>query len=189
MSRKTRSSYSEANIPGAPVNPIVALRELCKYTQEELARMIGVTSQTIRRAEQGTFNYPPASICEWYDYISTNTTLAVDYEIWRAQKRAALVSIAPKTDPLMFNSMDHPFKLFRAEVMRNFDAESNSLVGFCKLVCLEPKVVSNFEASYSETIPVEIKRMMIHLGYMYVKEFEQALKIRRAIWLNGMNNG
>ena len=59
MSTHTSASLSESLHPD--LNPIRDLRVHTHISQAQLASLLGVTEQTIRRAEQGTFNFlPPA---------------------------------------------------------------------------------------------------------------------------------
>jgi transcriptional regulator with XRE-family HTH domain len=194
MTKRKQSDY--ADIPDVPPNPIVALRKTLGYTQEQLARELRITSQTVRRAEQGTYAHPPASIAEWHDSFETTppNLLNLDalYKRWRTLKRQALKEYVPNDfDALNDAYKGHPFTHFRHRMMANFGAPGvDSVVGFCKLVCLEPKVVSTFEASYSMFAPEEITLMLNEVGYSQHmhSQFDRALRARRTNWLRKMNS-
>jgi len=176
------------------MNPIYALRLQLNMTQEEVANTLGITEQTVRRAEHGTFAHPPKSLTEWYAQ-HRNKDLWSDYNEWRRNHRARIREFVPQTDPRNYGLSEHPFVLFRDELMEYYLSQpkpekglsvTNSVSGFCKVTAVEPKQVDAFEAGFSKSIPSELHMMLIEIDYRYIGEMEQVLRDRHQQFLSGV---
>lgn len=165
------------------MNPITHLRTTHGYTQKQLADLLGITEQTIRRTEQGTFTQIPKTIFFWAT-TSANadpSKLTTQYEDWRRAKRNALSHIAERVGVFPYDVDAHPFVKFRERFMDiYFSMEGHSdlgrsLSGFTKLVAIDPRIIKNFESSYSTHIPEGILILLRDLKYPRMGELQGAL--------------
>lgn len=141
MSTHTSASLTESLHPD--LNPIRDLRVHTHISQAQLASLLGVTEQTVRRAEQGTFNFlPPAfdlSKLKGYSFghNSTNPTnpdyyftdipkltheeLSQRYEEWRIARRNYLKNhrIIPDLSAILWYTphMEQPLYTLRKMTM------------------------------------------------------------------------
>lgn len=157
----------------ALVNPVLAARQALQLSQGLLAKRLGVTEQTIRRSEQGTFNQLPPSVANLDKMLSDAgfdeyASIESNYELWRLNKRVALRRIVPSIQTLTAlcaysrRTNEHPFALFRQGMMESAAINSaspntevdttglsselaTSVAGFAKLVAISPDSINEFE--------------------------------------------
>lgn len=139
------------------INPVLKARQELRLSQGLLAKKLGVTEQTIRRAEQGTFNQLPPSVINLDKMLSDAgfpeyANVEYDYEEWRLKKRVALRVDVPGPKTLRAVSYTagvqrtHPFSIFRMGIMDNVGAPNiDSVAGFAKLVAISPDSINEFE--------------------------------------------
>lgn len=129
-----------------PENPVLTTRKKLRLTQKQFAERLGVSEQSVRRAEQGTFNSLPASFHIYVDPLL--------YEQFRVIKRNELRPLVPTNYEYSREVKGHPHFLFRQEIMRAAleagltKSAVGSIAGYAKLVAIDPDTVKEFEASY-----------------------------------------
>lgn len=155
------------------MNPILWHRKTQRLTQAQLAGRLGTSIQTIRRAEQGTFNSLPPALHPIAD--------ADTYEEWRITKRNNLrgvgrtpVIVTPPFAAVMGSTPvgGHPLYTLRRLMMLvakehgiiRPTIDETSVAGFAKLVAIDPETITECEASYQAPGP-HIRHLLGDLGY------------------------
>lgn len=137
------------------INPVLKARQALQLSQGLLAKRLGVTEQTIRRAEQGTFNQLPPSVINLDKMLSDAgfeefANVEISYEEWRLHKRLALRPFLPPVANIIAlceyarRNDEHPFALFRQGLMERA-RRVDSVAGFAKLVAISPDSINEFE--------------------------------------------
>lgn len=169
-------------------NPLLALREAAHLTQAELATQLGITEQTVRRTEQGTYSTIPKSLLLWAHGQTNSKEIQAEYEAWKESVRLELAPIANRVSIYPWDCREHPFKWFRVKFMdqylQNVSTDKvNSMSGFCKVVAINPRILNNFETSYSDKIPAEVADMLRDMHYLGIEDIREALKTWRSMGL------
>jgi len=160
------------------INPIRAIRVHNRITQTELANLLGVTEQTVRRAEQGTFNYlPPSFNLQTSSFEYPHEYLASRYEEWRINKRNYLrdQNLVPGMSDILWMTphMEQPLYSLRTYMMDRAKIKgiirstisTNSMAGFAKLVAIDPASYTEAEASYSAPVEGHVLHLLRDLGF------------------------
>jgi len=173
-------------------NPILEIRERAGLTQAELAAQLGITEQTIRRTEQGTYTTIPKSILLWAYSAkgSSSDLIQMAYNEWKKEKRRELAPIINKISIYPWDCRDHPFKSLRVRFMDRYLAnvstdKINSMSGFCKVVAINPRILNNWETSYSSKIPPEVESLLRDMQYRGISDLREALQTWRALGTSG----
>lgn len=178
-------------------NPFKKLRRLSNMSQAQLAEHLGVTDQTIRRIEQGTFAHVPISIENWFirnapyhasEFVSLDPHVV--YDKWRTEIRQQAKQHVPTVNPLVwlenYGLEIHPFELWRDDFSEKAGVSEGSVAGFCKKLALEPKQIIAFEAGYSLGLPTEIIKLFHDLEYEHQRDFEYVVRKRHYHFVNGV---
>lgn len=140
------------------MNPFKKLREQHNITQETLARVAGVTTQSILRYEQGLYEKPSDKIVNALSSLTgaKPPVLKLKYEIWRRfqQERASPIFVVIR--PLQLKPGEHPFITFRT------NQGYASRMAFCKLLAIHPSVVADYEKGRQKHMPRMIKQALIN---------------------------
>lgn len=132
-------------------NPLTTARHQLHYTQHSVARELGYTNQMVLRAEQGLFTTVPPKLKAWASTTLGSPPSEVEhmYQQYQKETRASNFSqlhmgyLNYLDMEIPSGSKEHPFVYFRA-------CCSDSRVGFCKLLCLHPQILINWERSHFE---------------------------------------
>lgn len=174
------------------INPILEIRERAGLTQAELAKQLGITEQTVRRTEQGTYTTIPKSLLVWAYGArgSSSDVIQLAYNEWKKDKRRELAPIANVISVYPWDCRTHPFKWFRTRFMdrylQNVSTDKiNSLSGFCKVVAINPRILNNWETSYSAQIPPEVESLLRDMQYRGIPDMRETLQTWRALGTSG----
>jgi len=134
-------------------NPLRSLRESNHLSQSALARHLGITSQVVLLNEMGVYGSCNPSILEYLADLSGEPAqlLSEQYDNWRKSEAFRALSSARSVRDVLGGSFPSTPGRFNFEDVRNWarfkQQFSGSLVGFCKIVKLQPSLVTAFEAS------------------------------------------
>ena len=135
-------------------NPVTKFREDRGLSLSEMAELSNVTEQVIRNAEHGLFNHLPPSIERGMVKV--------------AGKSARLARI--EYDEWLLNTLEKsklelpPVGSVRTFVRWRY-AISDSVLGFCKLLKVQPTIVQNYEYGKTRNLPSIIVDRVRALGY------------------------
>lgn len=118
------------------INPLAKARKSLGLTQEELAHRAGVSKVLIMRLEQGLLTKPTVSVLNalFRDPIEQAKALD-DFDVWKVVVRKQNVG---KLRAALVN-WNGDWLVLRSGV-------ADSKAGFCKLFCIHPQVLDNFES-------------------------------------------
>lgn len=135
----TQASKSHQSVK----NPVTRIREELGYTQELFAAVAGVSRVAVMHTEQGLIKKVPDRI---YKALDNPPGLDDHYRFWIRDTRLKNYPYLEKYIPgFLENSCDTygNWDWFRKSISR-------SKAGFCKLYCIHPQVLANFEKSWME---------------------------------------
>lgn len=162
------------------VNPIQRARLQHGYTQEELAAVAGVSKPLIMRIEQGLISNVAWPVLEaLYPDSALAQSGALDaFDSWRADTRVKNIGyFVNRVEALGAGySKDHGISwlAFRESIHQ-------SQAGFCKLYCIHPQVMRNFEKPklvYERTeLSKYLKDVFSSAGTEIVNKLEEYMKL------------
>lgn len=136
------------------INPVTKFREERGLSLSEMAELANVTEQVIRNAEFGLFNHLPPSIERGMVKMAGRTArlARLDYDEWLLHSVSNSKIELPKIDSVP------TFVRWRYGV-------SDTVLGFCKLLKVQPTIVQNYEYGKTKNLPYIIVDRVRALGY------------------------
>lgn len=170
------------------MNPLRQLRSDLFMTQEEVADLAGITSQSILRYEQGLYEKPSLKLIQTLLSLGSPSNVTIqsvtkDYSKWRtAHQRLASVYFTPvgtlyrlriiesdwfsvgggaTQNPIIqrFEPLESPFETWRTGILDN-----PSRMNFCILLAIHPSVVASYEKGRRRGMPPLIRIALVHAG-------------------------
>lgn len=124
-------------------NPVAVKRARLGISQDELAEWTGTSKGFVQRVERGTVTRLSwsfmHSICSDNDDI---TVLEANYAVWQEHVRKCNMLYVRN---ILAHSMTNPGYWWNGSWLTLRMAISTSKAGFCKLYCIHPGVIDNFE--------------------------------------------
>lgn len=153
-------------------NPVQVRRELLGLSQESLAVAANVSRPLIMRIEQGLITGVSwAVLSQLHSHSSDKAQLKDDYDAWRVAVRLSNIHyvrwIVESADDLWSGD----WKALRLCV-------NNSHIGFCKLYCIHPQVLSTFEK-------VERDRLTPYMETVFGEELADKMNVKMG-WRNAI---
>ena len=135
-------------------NPVTKFREDRNLSLAEMAELAGVTEQVIRNAEHGLFNHLPPSIERGMVKVAGKSArlARLDYDEWLVGQLELSKVELPRIDSVK------TFVRWRMAV-------SDTVLGFCKLLKVQPTIVQNYEYGKTKNLPYIIVDRVRALGY------------------------
>ena len=136
------------------VNPVTRFREERNLSLSEMAALAEVTEQVVRNVEHGLFNHLPPSIERGMVKVAGRSArlARLDYEEWLVGQLTNSKLELPKLDSVK------SFVRWRLAI-------SDSVLGFCKLLKVQPTIVQNYEYGKTKNLPYIIVDRVRALGY------------------------
>lgn len=131
-------------------HPVAVYRAENKYTQSQLASLLDVSEQTIRRLEQGTLPVTD----DYYPGLPAEVILQA--RVWTRTVRhnsARKIDIVPQDSPAHY----HPLYV----IMKLYDLSVNAAA---KAWCVSPRLITDYLNTHTQQIPRELN-IAWHDGY------------------------
>lgn len=160
------------------MNPLKAQRELVNLSQQSLALKSDVSSQYILRLEQGLLTSPPYDVLkvlvnpgppyhDWLPPVAEQESigeLEVSYRDWQLgirksnlpQLRDAVIIFAGSPEE-RDDQLINQFPRFRSLI-------HESKIGFCKLYCIHPQVLTTFESKPRRHFTEYLRNVWVEAG-------------------------
>jgi hypothetical protein len=140
-------------------NPVAIAREALGYNQELFAAVAEVSRIAVMHTEQGLITSVPERI---YKTLGSPPGLRDHYQYWIRDTRIKNYVYLEKGIDLFLNP--------RCSGYGNWgefrDRISRSRIGFCKLYCIHPQILSTFEKNWEERsqFTVGLRRVLVDAG-------------------------
>lgn len=150
------------------INPLKAERVQLNLTQAQLAKYADMSQNAIVKFEHGLYAEPSSSIISALfrvsltrfqvsssDFINYRDLITVAYKKWRVNKIRAARSVIFKGR--QYGSLPRPVGLHPFADWRINYLGVTSQMELCKLLCLHPSILSQYESGRTFSMPHEIK--------------------------------
>lgn len=171
------------------MNPLKAARQDLGLTQDQLGKEAnGIARLTVLRAEQGVYQLPPPAILNALQRRGLNPEkLEREYLLWQTRERQlhrhalSLPLPTPADFAAVADFSDAEFSAYAQSqplVQWRIISGIESQIEFCKMFCVHPAVISNFEAGRQRKIPTQLVDALTDAGIDYQVITELAKRCR-----------
>lgn len=166
------NKYQDSLPHPEPINPFKDLRIASDWTMVEICNRAGISKQALIRTEQGTYEYPPERLLDFWSNEGTSyTELTTRYEQFQLDTRRRHSYLFGRSSYWAFTLSEHPFvTLLTSHWCDALDREYLGVMNAtecAKLLCVNQSVVDHFvqKPQRQKSVPAPLLRALRQNGY------------------------